>query len=78
MPLSETTSNPKRRHTDGPTSSRHPATNPGGQFTGTYRRRQPAVDERTFLQSSISYEDFALALADAIRDRWTGTHLISA
>lgn len=55
-----------------------PSYQPEGQFTGTYRRRPPAVDECAFLQSSISYEDFALALADAIRDRWTGTHLISA
>ena len=55
-----------------------PSYQPEGQFTGSFRRRPPAADERTFLQSSISYEDFALALADAIRDAWTGTHLISA
>lgn len=55
-----------------------PGYQPDGQFTGTYRRRPPAGDEREFLQSNISYEDFVLALADAIRARWTGTHLISA
>ncbi len=54
-----------------------PRYQPEGQFTGTYRRQPPSSDERFFLQTGISYEDFSLALSDAIRGHWTGTHLIS-
>ena len=54
-----------------------PAYQPDGPFTGTYRRRPPAADERAFLQTSISYEDYALALCDAALGHWTGTHLIA-
>lgn len=55
-----------------------PAYQPQGPFTGTYHTHPPATDEHTFLQHSISYQDFALALADAVHDHWTGTHLVSA
>ena len=54
-----------------------PSYRPEGRFTGGYRRRRPSDDEHDFARASISYEDFALALADAVRGRWTGTHLIS-
>ena len=51
---------------------------PEGRFTGAYRRLAPSDDERALLRSTISYEDFSLALADAIHEHWSGTHLISA
>ena len=51
---------------------------PEGRFTGAYRRLAPSDDERALLRSTISYEDFSLALADAIHKHWSGTHLISA
>lgn len=54
-----------------------PSYQPEGEFTGTYRRWSPTSDERPFVPTRISYEDFALALAEAIREGWTGTHLIS-
>ncbi len=54
-----------------------PRYQPEGQFTGAYHRHPPSNDERFFLQTGISYEDFSLALSDAIRDHRTGTHLIS-
>jgi len=48
-----------------------------GPRTGYYRRSAPSNDEREFLNRSISYDDFAIAVCHAIKERWTGTHLIA-
>lgn len=54
-----------------------PAYNPTGPRTGYYERWTPSNDDSDFLSRSISYEDFATAICDASRERWTGTHLIA-
>lgn len=48
-----------------------------GPRTGYYQRSAPSNDERDFLNRSISYDDFAIAVCHAIKERWTGTHLIA-
>lgn len=48
-----------------------------GPRTGYYQRSAPSNDEREFLNRSISYDDFAIAVCHAIKERWTGTHLIA-
>lgn len=48
-----------------------------GPRTGYYQRNVPSNDERDFLNRSISYDDFAIAVCHAIKERWTGTHLIA-
>ena len=53
-----------------------PAFVPGGPATGGYRAWHPSGDESDFIHRGISYADFALALADAIEQGWTGTRLI--
>ena len=76
---------PLRDHLESGTTSSNwaylippPGYVPEGRFTGAYRRLAPSDDERALLRSTISYEDFSLALADAIHEHWSGTHLISA
>lgn len=54
-----------------------PAYIPNGLRVGTYKRFEAPSDEIDFLKKSISYEDFAIAVCDAIRERWKGIHLIS-
>lgn len=54
-----------------------PAYIPTGPYTGNYYRWSPSDDESVFLSRGISYEDFATAVCDATRERWTGTHLIA-
>ena len=49
---------------------------PDGPCTGDYKRLAPSDDETPFLTGRISYEDFSLAVADAIGNGWSGTHLI--
>ncbi|MBO1005023.1 NAD(P)-dependent oxidoreductase [Pseudogracilibacillus auburnensis] len=54
-----------------------PAYIPDGLRVGTYKRWKASNDEREFLKKSISYEDFATAVCDAVRERWQGVHLIA-
>ncbi|MEI3607934.1 NAD(P)H-binding protein [Pseudogracilibacillus sp. SE30717A] len=54
-----------------------PAYIPEGLRVGTYKRWEASNDEMEFLKKSISYEDFATAVCDAIRERWKGVHLIA-
>lgn len=54
-----------------------PAYIPNGLRVGTYKRLEAPNDEIELLKKSISYEDFAIAVSDAIRERWKGIHLIS-
>lgn len=53
-----------------------PAFVPEGQATGSYRVWRPSEDESEFTRRSIGYADFALALADAVEQNWTGTCLV--
>ena len=53
-----------------------PAFVPEGQATGSYRVWRPSGDESGFTRRSIGYADFALALADAVEQGWTGTCLV--
>lgn len=53
-----------------------PAFVPEGQATGGYRVWRPSGDESGFTRRSIGYADFALALADAVEQGWTGTCLV--
>lgn len=50
---------------------------PDEGLSGTYRCYPPSTDERAFLGRAVGYQDFSLALADAVTGRWTGTHLIA-
>ncbi len=50
---------------------------PDGLRVGTYKRWEASNDEMEFLNRSISYEDFATAVCDAVRERWKGVHLIA-
>lgn len=54
-----------------------PAYIPDGLRVGTYKRWEASNDEMEFLKKSISYEDFATAVCDAVRERWQGVHLIA-
>lgn len=54
-----------------------PAYIPDGLSVGTYKRWEASNDEMEFLKKSISYEDFAIAVCDAVRERWKGVHLIA-
>lgn len=54
-----------------------PAYIPDGLRVGTYKRWEASNDEMEFLKKSISYEDFATAVCDAVRERWKGVHLIA-
>lgn len=47
-----------------------------GLRTGDYRRVAPSADERFFLNKSISYQDFAIAIRDSVSEEWIGTHLV--
>jgi len=53
-----------------------PAFVPEGRATGGYRVWRPSGDESGFTRRSIGYADFALALADAVEQGWTGTCLV--
>ena len=53
-----------------------PAFVPEGRATGGYRVWRPSGDESGFTHRSIGYADFALALADAVEQNWTGTCLV--
>ena len=55
---------------------RDPAFVPEGRATGSYRVWRPSEDESEFTHRSIGYADFALALADAVEQNWTGTCLV--
>lgn len=54
-----------------------PAYIPNGLRIGTYKRWEAPNDEMEFLKQSISYDDFATAVYDAIKEQWKRTHLIS-
>lgn len=54
-----------------------PAYLPDGLATGNYRKWAPSEDERFFLAKQISYDDFSTAICDAIKEQWTGSHLIA-
>jgi len=54
-----------------------PAYIPDSIHVGTYKRWDDPKGEMGFLEKSISYEDFATAVCDAAKERWTGVHLIS-
>lgn len=54
-----------------------PAYIPNGLRVGSYQRWDASNDEMSFLKKSISYEDFATAVCDAVRERWEGVHLIA-
>ena len=53
-----------------------PAFVPEGQATGGYRVWRPSGDESGFIRRTIGYTDFALAVADAVGQGWTGTRLV--
>ena len=53
-----------------------PAFIPEAPATGGYRVRQPSGDESGFIRRTIGYTDFALAVADALGQGWTGTRLV--
>lgn len=53
-----------------------PAFIPEGQATGGYRVWRPSRDESGFIRRTIGYTDFALAVADAVWQGWTGTRLV--
>lgn len=53
-----------------------PAYIPDGLRVGGYKRWKALNDEIEFLKKSISYEDFATAVCDAVLERWNGVHLI--
>ena len=53
-----------------------PAFVPEGQATGGYRVWRPSEDESGFTRRTIGYADFALAVADAVEQGWTGTCLV--
>ena len=53
-----------------------PAFVPEGQATGGYRVWRPSRDESGFIRRTIGYTDFALAVADAVGQGWTGTRLV--
>lgn len=55
-----------------------PAFDPDGPATGRYQTWKPGEDETAFTRSAISYDDYALAVADASVNGWTGTHLTAA
>ena len=69
-----------RDHLEAGTAGGHrippPAVVPEGQATGSYRVWRPSEDESEFTRRSIGYADFALALADAVEQNWTGTCLV--
>ena len=49
---------------------------PDGPYQGRYSRIPGGEREQTFLTDGISYEDFAAALVDAVREEWHGVWLI--
>ena len=53
-----------------------PAFIPEAPATGGYRVWRPSGDESGFIRRTISYTDFALAVADALGQGWTGTRLV--
>ena len=53
-----------------------PAFIPEAPADGGYRVWRPSEDESEFTHRSIGYTDFALALADAVEQNWTGTCLV--
>lgn len=55
-----------------------PAFLPDAPATGDYRSFEPGDDESAFVRRSISYQDFALALADTVAEEPTGSLLIGA
>lgn len=54
-----------------------PAFAPDGPVSGTYRSFESGADESAFTQCSISYVDYALALASTAAERRLGTALIA-
>lgn len=54
-----------------------PAYLPDGLRAGAYKKWRVHKDEMDFLKKSISYEDFATAVCDAVKERWGGIYLIS-
>ena len=49
---------------------------PDGPYQGRYSRLPAGDREQAFLTDGISYEDFAAALVDAMREEWHGVWLI--
>lgn len=49
---------------------------PDGPYQGRYSRLPAGDREQAFLTDGISYEDFATALVDAVREEWHGVWLI--
>ena len=49
---------------------------PDGPYQGRYSRLPAGDREQAFLTDGISYEDFAAALVDAVREEWHGVWLI--
>ncbi|MEK4301487.1 NAD(P)H-binding protein [Oceanobacillus sp. FSL W8-0428] len=54
-----------------------PAYLPDGLRTGAYKRWEVQNNKMDFLKKSISYEDFATAVCDAVKERWEGIYLIA-
>lgn len=53
-----------------------PRFDPDGPFRGRYARIAAGGGEREFVDDGISYEDFAVALIDAVVGAWRGVWLI--
>lgn len=53
-----------------------PVFDPAGPATGQFRLWTPSDDESAFTRSSISYQDYASALAEAVLTTLTGTTLV--
>ena len=53
-----------------------PAFVPEAPATGGYRVWRPSGNESGFARRTIGYTDFALAVADAVGQGWTGTRLV--
>ncbi len=53
-----------------------PRFDPEGPFRGRYARTAAGRGEREFVDDAISYEDFAVALVDAVVGAWRGVWLI--
>lgn len=53
-----------------------PRFDPDGPFRGRYARIAAGGGEREFVDDGISYEDFAVALVDAVVGAWRGVWLI--
>ncbi len=49
---------------------------PDGPYRGRYSKMPAGEHEQVFLSDGISYEDFAVALTDAVCEEWRGVWLI--